>query len=155
MNGKGVGARIAWSIKSKQVLADLVRVFEEAVIERLDFEMGEEVNLCVLDSYAHAKQDAKLVNQHFSNRDELAAAVNDLLALKVRSQQFLLFLQDTERRGVYRTTRSAVQTHAVDVLNYDGSCVYFSSPDCTEGFLLDYDADAPDREQYEMEYWLI
>jgi hypothetical protein len=64
----------------------------------------------------------------------------------------LVFLQDAERRGVYRVDRSAALHKLVELLEYDGSSVLINGNENKTGLLLDYEADCL-KNPYEIETW--
>lgn len=155
MGNRGVGAQIAWSIESKRVLSDLAKIFHGSTFERINFEEGEALRNIVLDTYARAQKKGTIRAERFGDRDELALAIRQRMNVLPSDDVMNIFLQDSERKGVYRTTRRVLAKCAVDLLVYDGSCIFFASNNGREGYLLDYESDATNQAPFEMEQWQI
>jgi hypothetical protein len=147
------GARAAWSIESRKVSADLSKLFGERAISRLEFEEGEVAREAVMLAYkVVAKKRATKVGR-FPDTTALSKAVRRTQLSSQPTDPLLLFLQASERRGVYRASRGSFVDRAATLLEYDGDSVLVASADGLEGFLLDYDLSAPHDERYELEHW--
>jgi len=152
MPSRGAGARAAWLVGSRKTLVDLERIFAGDVLEKVDFEAGELAREEAMSVYQQARRNNSVSVKRFSDIRRLRLATIEE-AISKFTADVNIFLQDSERKGVFRASAQSLARHAAELLQYDGSSFFASSFDGKKGILLDYDADASKGKQYELEVW--
>ena len=150
---KGVGARVAWSIESRQVENDLANLLRGHPVERLEFEDGESRRELVLNAYRLAGDIGTRTVQRFFDDATFAEAVSRVLSRRPAEERLDIFLQDSERKGVYRATAKAVSECASKLLSYDGNSVLVATEDARHGVLLDLEESPQGPAILELESW--
>ncbi|MHC5350735.1 hypothetical protein [Metapseudomonas furukawaii] len=154
MKNKGAGARIAWSINSKKTFHELSLLFEDEKLERLEFEDGERARELALEKYKIAKTGCRhLQISSTNNLEKFTIETNAFIASNFDTDQALIFLQESESRGVYRTSRNALVKHSTRILTYDGNCIQLASKNLEHGILLDLEEISDNQTWYESYYW--
>lgn len=153
MSHKGVGARIAWSIESKRVLKELLRLLGGREIQLEEFAEGERHRQAALASHAFAREQRGLKTASFVDRNSFAEAVQQSLRRWNPADRLILFLQDSERKGVYVLKQVELMDSALQLLIHDGSCIYFTSADGSQGALLDIEQDRGVPAVFQLEEW--
>jgi hypothetical protein len=148
---KGAGAKAAWHVASRQVLQDLNQLFGSDTINLLPFEEGEAVRETVLATFDACRRAGTVSGRRFADKAQVRLFAGSEMA-KYLESDITIFLQDSERRGVFRSDQRSVLRHLVEILEYDGSCVFLSDGNGTAGVLLDRDADNLSS-PYEVEAW--
>src|SRR5947209_4693882 len=100
----GVGARIAWSIESKRIKNYLSDVMRGHPLELLEFDKSESKRVAAFQAYVAARETGKIAVQRFFDFPTFAEAVRGLLAQRPAGDRLDIFLQDSQRKGVYRAT---------------------------------------------------
>jgi hypothetical protein len=150
---KGVGARIAWSIESKRIKSDLADVLRGHLLELHEFDEGESRREAALIAYAVARKMGSVIVQRFADVASFTEAVSRALVHRPAGELLDIFLQDSERKGVYRSTVAAVSECAPKLLGYDGNSVLITTEDAGHGVLLDLEAGAQGSAVFELENW--
>jgi hypothetical protein len=153
MANKGAGARIAWSIESNRVKKDLIGLMRGHLIVLLEFAEGESRRDAALSAYSAAGKTGSLAVRKFDDFKALSQAVRGALVHRPPEEPLDIFLQDSERKGVYRSNVEAVMQCAIDLLIYDGDAVLISSEDASHGILLDREEDGQGSTTFEFECW--
>ena len=148
---RGAGAKAAWHVASRQVLQDLRQLFGSDAIERLPFEEGEVARATVLATFDACRRASTVSGRRFADKAQVRLFAGSEMARHL-DPDITIFLQDSERRGVYRSDRRSVLRHLVEILEYDGNCVFLSDGSGSAGVLLDLNADNVSS-PYEVETW--
>lgn len=147
----GAGAKVAWHVASRTVHDELRDMFGTDEIHRLSFEEGEAARKAVLSAYKACQRMGTVYGQRFDEKGKLRLCAGAEIAKRL-SGDLIIFLQDSEQKGVYRSGQQAVLRRLIDLLQYDGSCIFLSDQSLAAGVLLDYESDDVDS-QYELEAW--
>ncbi|MBB3284579.1 hypothetical protein [Mitsuaria sp. BK037] len=150
---KGVGARIAWSIESKRIKSDLADVMSGHLLDLHEFDEGESRREAALDAYATARKAGAVTVQRFADVATFAEAVRRTLVHRTAGELLDIIFQDSERKGVYRSTVEAVSECAPKLLGYDGNSVLVATADAGHGVLLDLEEGALGPAVFELESW--
>lgn len=148
----GVGAKISWHAASPKVFEDMRQIFAPYQVERVQFEIGEKARQSVLAAYQKNKNADALLKTRFSNIAQMQEAATLEIKHQTRNQILYVFLQESERKGVYQTSVTAIIKRLTKLLEYDQNTVYFSNTENSWGFLVDYEADEP-HTPYQLEIW--
>ena len=131
-------------------LTDLLR---EHPVELVEFAAGEARRKAALESYAGARDRGELKMKGFADSASFFEAIERELQRWDASDRLTVFLQDSERQGVYEMTRGVLTEFAARLLSYDGNCVFFVSADDAHGLLLDAEQLAGVPVVFELESW--
>lgn len=153
MVSKGVGARVAWSIESKRIKSDLADVLRGHLLELHEFDEGESRREAALNAYAAARKTGSVTVQRFADIAMFTEAVSRALIHRPAGELLDIFLQDSERKGVYCTTLEAVRECAPKLLGYDGNSVLIATEDAGHGVLIDLEEGAQGPVVFELENW--
>jgi hypothetical protein len=153
MSHKGVGARIAWSIESKRVLKDLVNLLGRHPVELVEFAEGEALRQATLESYAKARTQGDLKVNGFADSASFSEAIRREIQRWNPSERLTVFLQDSERKGVYAVAQAALTEGGFELLSYDGNCVFLVSAGNAHGLLLDIEQAAGGAAVFQLESW--
>jgi hypothetical protein len=152
METEGVGARIAWKLKSEQVLLALKELFGEDKVERLSYELGRAQIELLNSSYSSAKNTGSLKVSSVASRELLGFTASEAAVSLNISDPALLFLQNADQRGVYRVDLRTILIRLADVLEYDGDNICITADGGVKGILLDRNVAAIGT-QYSIETW--
>jgi hypothetical protein len=147
----GAGAKASWHAQSQKVFEDMRRLFAPYQVEKVDFEVGETARACILASYERCKNDSAIVKKQFSS----VVKMQDMAALEIERRlddNLYVFIQDSESKGVYRSSAKAISQRLSDLLKYDGNTVFVAGAAGTAGVLVDYEEDSV-QTPYELEAW--
>jgi hypothetical protein len=152
METEGVGARIAWKLKSVQALLELKELLGEDKVERLGYDLGRAQIEFLNSSYGAAKDTGLLEVNSVASRGLLGFTASEAAVSLNIPNPALLFLQNSDQRGVYRVDLRAVLIRLADVLEYDGDSICITADGGVRGILVDRNVTAIGT-QYLIEAW--
>lgn len=153
MDNKGIGSRIAWTIRSQQSQAELVCRLAPYPLELLTFEIGSACAQAALERYREAQASRRIQVETCDCTAALQKALERVLSGFEEPSTFFFILQDSERQGVYRTSLAGVWACALRILEYDGNTVLFQHEGSASGVLLDREQVTQEQVRYEIEWW--
>jgi len=111
-------------------------------LELLEFDEGESRRETAFAAYVAARETGTVTVQRFLDFRKFAEAVRHLLAQRPADEKLDIFVQDSERKGVYRSTAEAVGEFAAKLLSYDGNSILIAAENADHGWLLDLEEGA-------------
>lgn len=154
MGTEGAGARIAWKIQSEKVFRELEGLLGTGTLERLNYELGRDLDRLLQQSYARAKSLDTVDCKDIVSRARVNFSAAEAVSSLRMPDTALLFLQDSVTRGVYKVDLPSLLRRLLNVVDYDGNAICISSFDISKAILVDKDTSTAEA-LYQIESWSL